>query len=64
MCFGNIAIMNWIRTIRQIIVIAYIELRYVEDLLIVTHIKERDRIGYDVVFTFDIFKFWAKLLEY
>ena len=64
MYFGNIVIMNWISTIRQIRVIVAIEPRDVEDLLIVTLIKVRENFGYDVVLTFDIFKFWAKLFEY
>ena len=51
-------IINWISTISQIIVILDIELRYVEYLLIFTHIKTRESVGYKVVFTFDIFKFW------
>ena len=54
-------ITNFISTIRKIIVIVAIDLRDVEDLLIVTHVKARERVGYDVVFTFDIFKLWAKL---
>ena len=64
MCFYNIVINNWIRTTRQIRVIVAIDLRDVEDLLIVTDFKAIDSVGYDVVFTFDIFKFRAKLLEY
>ena len=46
---------------QHIIVIVAIELRDVD--IIVTHIKARESVGYDVVFTFDIFKFWAKLFE-
>ena len=57
-------ITNWISAIRKILVIVDIELRYVEDLLIVTHFKARESVGYGVVFTFDIFKFRAKLFEY
>ena len=57
-------ITNWISTIRQILVILAIELRDVDDILIITHFKARERVGYDVVFTFDLFKFWAKLFEY
>ena len=57
-------ITNWISAIRQIIVILAIEIRDVEDILIVIHIKARESVGYDVVFTFDIFNFWAKLFEY
>ena len=64
MCFGNIMIKNRISTIRRIHVIIAIELRDVEDLLIVTHFKARESIGYDVVFTFDIFRFRAKIFEY
>ena len=58
MCFGNIVITNWISTIRQIRVIVAIERRDVEDLLIVIHIKARESVGYDFVFTFD------KIFEY
>ena len=57
-------ITNWISTIRQIRVIVAIELRYVEDLLIVTHFKARESVGYGVVLTCDIFKFRSKLFEY
>ena len=57
-------ITNWIGTVRHILVIVAIDLRDVEDLLIVIHVKVRESVGYDVVFTFDIFKFWAKLFEY
>ena len=57
-------ITNWISTIRQIGVILSIDLRDVEDLLVVTHFNSRESVGYDVVFTFDIFKFRAKLFEY
>ena len=55
---------NWISAVRQILVILAIEFRDVEDLLIVTHFKVRESVGYDVVFTLDIFKFSAKLFEY
>ena len=47
---------------QHIIVIVAIELRDV-DIIIVTHIKARESVGYDVVFTFDIFKLWVKLFE-
>ena len=57
-------ITNWIRAIRQILVILAIELRDVEDLFIVTHFKARDIVGNDVVFTFDTFQLRAKLFEY
>ena len=56
--------MNWISTVGQILVIKAIELRYVEDLLIVTHLKARESVGNDIVFIFDIFKFRAKLFKY
>ena len=56
--------MNWISGIRKILVIISIELRDVEDLLIVPHIEAIESVGYDVIFTFDIFKLWAKLFEY
>ena len=64
MCFGNIVITNLISTVEKIRVILAIELRYVEDLLIVTHFKGRESVGCDVVFTLDIFNFRAKLFEY
>ena len=57
-------ITNWISAIRQILVILAIELIDVEDLLIVTYFKARESVGYNVVFTFDIFKFRSKLFEY
>ena len=57
-------ITNWISTIRQILVILAIELRDVEDLFIVTHFKARESIGKDVIFSFDIFQFRAKLFKY
>ena len=57
-------ITNWISAVRHILVIAAIELRDVEDILIVTHIKARESVGNDVVFSFDIFQFRAKLFEY
>ena len=50
--------------IMQILVILAIELRDVENLLIITHLEARESVGYDVVFTFDIFKFRYKLFEY
>ena len=50
-------ITNWLRDIRQILVIVAIELIDVEDLLIVTPFKARESVGNDVVFTFDIFQF-------
>ena len=50
-------IKNWMSTIKDIIVIVSIELIDVEDLLIITHIKTIESVGYNVVFTFDIFKF-------
>ena len=56
--------MNWIGSVRQILVILAIELRYVEDLLIVTLFKARESVGNDVVFSFDIFQFRAKLFKY
>ena len=55
---------NLITTIRKIIVIVDIEIIYAEDILIVTNIKARESLRYDVVFTFDMFKFWEKLFEY
>ena len=64
LCFVNIVITNWISTIRQIIFIVAIEILDFEDFLIVTHIKARESFGYNVVFTFYIFKFWVKLFEY
>ena len=64
LCFGNIVITNWISAIRQILVIVAIELRDVEDLLIVTYFKAIERSSCDAVFTFDIFQFRAKLFEY
>ena len=57
-------ITNQISTIGQILVIVAIEIRDVEYLLVVTNVKARESVGYDVVLTFDIFKFWAKLFEY
>ena len=56
--------MNWISVFRQILVIVAIELRDVEDLLIVTYFKVRESVGNDVVFSFDIFQFRAKIFEY
>ena len=57
-------ITNWIGAVRQILIIVAIELRYVEDILIVTLLKARESVGNDVVFSFGIFQFWAKLFEY
>ena len=57
-------ITNWIGAVRQILVIVAIELRDVQDLLIVTLFKERESVGNNVVFSFDIFQFRAKLFEY
>ena len=57
-------IKNWIVTVRQILVIVAIELRDVEDLFIVILFKERESVGNDVVSSFDIFRFRAKLFEY
>ena len=62
--FGNINITNGISAIRKILVILAIDLRAVEYLLIVTHLKARDSVGNDVDFTFDIFQFRSKLFEY
>ena len=56
--------MNWIGAVRQILVIVAIEFREVEDLLISTHFNARESVGNDVIFSFDIFKFRAKLFEY
>ena len=64
LCFGNVVIMNWIGAVRQILVIVAIELRDVEDLLIVTHFKARESVGNDVVLSFDIFQFRDKLFDY
>ena len=64
LCFGNIVITNWTNAIRKILVIVAIELRDVDDLLIVTHFKARESVGNDVVLSFDIFKFRAKLFGY
>ena len=55
---------NWIIAIWKILVIVAIDLRDVEDILIATHIKTIESVGYDVFFTFDIFKLWSKLFEY
>ena len=49
---------------QEILVIVAIELRHVEDILIVTHFKVRESVGNDVFFSFDIFQFRAKLFEY
>ena len=48
----------------QIRVIVAIEPRDVEDLLVVTHFKARESVGYDVVFTLNIYKFRTKLFYY
>ena len=57
-------ITNWISAVRQILVIIAIDLRNVEDLLIVTHFKSIESVDNNVVFSFDIFQFRAKLFEY
>ena len=57
-------ITNWIGAVRQILVVVAIDLRDVEDLLIVTIFKARESFGNDIVFFFDIFQFRAKLFEY
>ena len=57
-------ITNWIIAIRHILVIVAIELRDVEDLLIVTLSKARESVSNDVVLSFDIFQFKAKLFKY
>ena len=57
-------ITNWIGAVRKILFIVAIDLRDVEDLLIVTLLKARESVGNDVVFSFDIFQFRAKLFEY
>ena len=57
-------ITNWIGAVGQILVIVAIELRDVEDLLIVTLFKARESVGNDVVFSFDILQSRAKLFEY
>ena len=57
-------ITNWIGAVRQILDIVAIELRDVEDLLIVAIFKARESVRNDVVFSFDIFQFRAKLFEY
>ena len=57
-------ITNWISAVRQILVIVAIDLRDVEDFLIVTHFKPRESVGNDVVLYFNIFQFRAKLFEY
>ena len=49
---------------QEILVIVAIELRDVEDILIVTHFKARERVSNDVVFSLDIFQFRAKIFEY
>ena len=57
-------ITNRISAIRQILVIVAIELRDVEDLLIVTLFKAIESVGNDVVFSLDIFQFRANFFEY
>ena len=57
-------ITNWIGAVSKIVVIVAIELRYVEDLLVVTLFKAIEIVGNDVVLSFDIFQFRAKLFEY
>ena len=57
-------ITNWIGAVRQILVTVAIDLRDVEDLLIVTIFKERESVGNDVLLSFDIFQFRAKLFKY
>ena len=57
-------ITNWIGAVRHILIIVATELRDVEDVLIVTLFKAIESVGNDVVFTFDIFKFRAKLFKY
>ena len=62
MCFGNVVITNWIGAVRQILFIVAIELRDVDGLLIITIFKARESVGNDVVFSFDIFQFRAKIM--
>ena len=57
-------ITNWIGAVRHILVILAIDLRDVEDLLIVTHFKARESVGNSVVLSSDIFQLRAKLFEY
>ena len=57
-------ITNRIIAVRQIHVIVAIELRDVEDLLIVNLFKARESLGNDVVFSFDLFQFRAKIFDY
>ena len=45
LCFGYIVRTDWISAIGNILVIVAIELRDVEDLLIVTHFKARESVG-------------------
>ena len=56
-------ITNWIGAVRQILVIVAIELRDVEDLLIVILFKARESVGNGVVFSFDTFQFRANSLS-
>ena len=57
-------ITNWIGSFRQILFIIAIELRDVEDLLILTIFKSGESVGNDVVLSFYIFQFRSKLFEY
>ena len=57
-------ITNWIGAVRQILVIVAIELRYVENLLIITLFQARESVGNNVILSFDIFQFRAKIFEY
>ena len=54
----------WFDAYLKIFVIVAIEIRDVKDILIVTNFKARESVGNDIVFTFDIFQFRAKLFEY
>ena len=57
-------ITNWIDAVRQFLVIVAIELRDVQNILIWDIFKARESIINDVVLSFDIFQFRAKLFEY
>ena len=57
-------ITTWIGAVRQILVIVAIEFRDVEDILIWTIFKARESVDNDVILSFDIFQFRAKLFEY
>ena len=57
-------ITNWISAVGKVLVILAIELRDFEDILIATHFKARESVGSNVIFTFDISKFRAKLFKY